>query len=137
MSKPTTNTDIVQVATSPQDPKQRLITAIRGWIHMDNLTESFTSQATNARTLRNKHEADALALIKQLGLTKSTIQVSGANLTVGRRKSQTGLTWGYLEREIPAWATQAGLKPTQSAGLVKWLQEHRETKEMEFLKKNL
>jgi hypothetical protein len=104
---------------------------------MDNLTESFTSQATNARTLRNKHEADALALIKQLGLTKSTIQVSGANLTVGRRKSQTGLTWGYLEREIPAWATQAGLKPTQSAGLVKWLQEHRETKEMEFLKKNL
>lgn len=134
MQSPAPPTQIVQ-ATSATDPKQRLITAIRGYIHMDNLVESFNAQATNAREVRSKHEADALTLIKQLGLQRSTIQVSGATLQLAQRRTPGTLTWGYLEREIPAWATQAGLKPSQAASLIAWLQDHRETKETEYLKK--
>ena len=115
------------------DPKTRLVTAIRAWVHMDNLVESFQKQATNARALRSKHEADALGLIRQLGLTKSTIQVSGAELTVTQRRSQKGLSWSYLEREVPAWATRSGLTPTQAASLITWLRGHRETEEVEVL----
>ena len=127
-------TAIVQAA-SPTDPKQRLITAVRGYVHMDNLVESFNAQATNARTLRAKHEADAIDLMKQLGLQKSTLQISGGTLQLTQKKTPAALSWGYLEREIPAWATSVGLKPTQAAGLLKWLQDHREIKEVEALKK--
>jgi len=118
------------------DAKQRLVTAVRGYIHMDNLVESFNAQATNAREVRSKHEVDALGLIKELGLQKSVIKVSGAQLQLAQRKTPGSLTWGYLEKEIPAWATDAGLRPNQAASLLKWLQDHREIREVEFLKKS-
>jgi len=117
------------------DPKQQLATAIRGWIHMDNLTESFTKQASNARTLRNKHEEEAIRLIKTLNLQQSTIKVSGAELKLESKKITSGLSWTYLEKEIPEWATKSGITAVQSASLIKWLQAHRETKEVESLKK--
>jgi hypothetical protein len=73
--------------------------------------------------------------MKEMGLSASTIQVSGASLQITKKKSSSGLTWGYLEREVPAWATRAGLTASQSAGLLQWLQAHRETKEVEMLRK--
>jgi hypothetical protein len=117
------------------DPKARLVQAVRGYIHMDNLVENLNTQATNARELRTKHETEAIGLIKQLGLSSSTIQVSGAQLQVSKKKEPAGLTWTYLEREIPAWATRNGVSATQAASLIKWLQDHREIKEREQLKK--
>lgn len=124
-------TDIVS-----KDPKQRLIEAIRGWIHMDNLVENHNAQATNARTLRSKHETDAIGLMKQMRLDKSTIQVSGASLTLQRKSVPGSLSWGYLEKEIPAWATRSGVSAVQAQSLVRWLHDHRELKEVESLKKN-
>jgi hypothetical protein len=126
-----------QLIPAGTDPKSRLITAIRGWIHMDNLAESFSHQASNARTVRSKHETDAITLMKQLGLAESTIQVSGATLQLIKKTTPGGLTWGYLEKEIPAWATRSGLTPAQSQSLLTWLQAHREPKETEYLKKSL
>ncbi len=105
---------------------------------MDNLVESFNQQAMNARTLRSKHEADAIALMKQLGMSASTIQLTGgAQLTLAQRRAPANLTWAYLEREVPAWASRAGLTSVQSTALIKWLQEHRDVRETEYLKKAL
>lgn len=117
------------------DPKQQLAASIRGWIHMDNLVESFTKQASNARGLRTKHEDDSIRLIKSMGLQESTIKVSGASLKLETKKATSGLSWSYLEKEIPAWATKSGLTPTQSASLLTWLHAHRTTSEVESLKK--
>ena len=117
------------------DPKQKLIQSIRGWVHMENLAESLNHQATNARRLRSQHEDDAIGLIKQLGLSKSTIQISGASLQLAARKEKGALSWTYLEKEVPEWAAHAGVSPEKAAGLLKWLQEHREAKETEYLKK--
>lgn len=117
------------------DPKQKLIQSIRGWVHMENLAESLNHQATNARRLRSQHEDDAIGLIKQLGLSKSTIQISGASLQLSARKEKGALSWTYLEKEVPEWASHAGIAPEKAAGLLKWLQEHREAKETEYLKK--
>jgi hypothetical protein len=131
------------------DPKQQLITSIRGWMHMDNLVESFNRQATNARQLRTKHEDNSIGLMKQMGLTASTIQVSGASLQLKKSKAAEGLTWAYLEREIPAWACHLGpgdarachgstrLTAEQVASLLKWLHDRREVRETEYLKKTL
>ena len=123
--------------TTNPDPKQRFITAVRGWIHMDNLSEGFSRQASNARQVKATHEADAICLMKQLGYAGSTVQVSGATLQLVRRRTPGTLTWGYLEREVPVWATRAGLSPTQSQSLLHWLHEHRDEKETEVLKKTV
>jgi len=123
-------TDIVT-----KDPKQRLIEAIRGWIHMDNLLENHNAQAANARTLKNKHEADSIALMKQMRLDKSTIQVSGASLTLQQKAAPAALTWGYLDKEVAAWATKNGVSASQSQSLIRWLHDHREIKTTESLKK--
>ena len=117
------------------DPKQRLIQSIRGWVHMENLAETLNHQATNARKLRIKHEEDAIGLIKQLGLAKSAIQISGATLQLTSKKEKGALSWTYLEKEIPAWAAKSGISADKAAGLLTWLQAHREAKDTEYLKK--
>ena len=120
-----------------EDPKARLVTAIRGWVHMDNLAESHQRQAINARTVRAKHEAEAVGLMRQLGLTKSKIQISGAELHLASHRTVTPLSWKYLEREVPAWAASVRLPAEQARGLLKWLQDHREYKESEELEKSM
>lgn len=122
-------------APAATDPRSRLVRAIRGWIHMDNVAETHQRQAMQARELRAKHEEEAVALMKEMGLTKSTIQVSGARLQLAHKKTSGALTWSYLDREVAAWASSARLTPTQSASLIKWLHDHREVKETEYLKK--
>ena len=117
------------------DPKQQLAASIRGWIHMDNLVESFTKQASNARSLRTKHEDDSISLIKSMGLKDSTIKVSGASLKLETKKTTSGLSWSYLEKEIPAWATKNGITAVQAASLLTWLHSNRTTSEVEVLKK--
>ncbi len=127
----------MSLVPASNDPKQQLITSIRGWMHMDNLVETFNRQATNARQLRGKHEETSITLMKQMGLANSTIQVSGASLQLKKSKNTEGLTWGFLEREIPAWCTQARLTPEQSASLLRWLHDRRDVRETEYLKKTL
>ncbi len=102
---------------------------------MDNLAESHQRQAMNARAVRAKHEAEAIDLIKQMGLTKSKIQISGAELHLTNHRTVAPLTWKYLEREIPAWAASARLSADQGRALIKWLHDHREYKEAEELEK--
>ena len=125
-------TELVQ-----KDSKQRLVDSIRGWIHMDNLVENHTAQAANARALRTQHEASAITLMKQMKLDKSTINVSGASLTLNKKAVPAALSWTYLEKEIPQWATQAGITAAQSQSLIKWLHAKRDIKETEGLKKGL
>ena len=123
--------------SAPGDPKSRLVTAIRAYVHMDNLAETHARQATNAREARARHEAEAIGLMREMGLTGSTIQISGATLSLAHQRTPGSLTWGYLEREVPAWATRSGVSAAQAAGLLKWLREHRDIKESDYLKKTV
>jgi len=125
------------MATPPAatDPKSRLVAAIRNWVHTNNYAETHQRQALNFRKERAGHEAEAISLMKQMGLGGTTIQVSGARLQLARRHSSGGLTWGFLEREIPEWARRNGVSAATAAGLVKWLQEHREVRDVEYLKR--
>jgi hypothetical protein len=118
------------------ESKQRLIEAIRGWIHMDNLLENHSAQAANARNLRGKHEQEAITLMKQMNLERSTIQVSGGSLTLQQKTAPAALTWGYLEKEVPEWAAKNGVTATQTASLIRWLHDRREVKATESLKKS-
>ena len=117
------------------DPKSRLVAAIRNWVHTNNYAETHQRQALNFRKERAGHEAEAITLMKQMGLGSTTIQVSGARLQLARRHSTGGLTWGFLEREIPAWARHNGVSAVAASGLIKWLQERREVREVEYIKR--
>jgi hypothetical protein len=120
------------------DPKSQLVAAIRSFVHMDNLAETHARQATNAREARARHETEAIRLLREMGMTTSTIQVSGGvSLAVAHQRAPGSLSWGYLEREVPAWAAQSGVSAAQSAGLLQWLRDHREIKESEYLKKTV
>jgi hypothetical protein len=125
------------IPPSPQqDLKTRLSAAIRRWTHFDNLVESFNQQVANNRELREKEEQDAIRLLKDLGMTKTKLQISGATLQLSTSRNSAPLTWGYLEKEIPAWCASQRLPPTHATSLIEWLQTHREVKESEFLKKS-
>jgi len=119
------------------DQKTQLSTAVRGWIHTDNLVDSFNAQARNAREVRSGYETSAIRLMKEMGIANSKIQVSGAELQLVQKRQQSPPTWTFLEREIPAWATKSGLTPVQAASLLKWLHEHRDEKEVECLVKKV
>ena len=117
------------------EAKQKLIESIRSWVHMDNLLENHAAQASNARALRAKYEKEAIALMKQLHLETSKIQISGGSLVLQKKTTPNALSWGYLEKEIVAWAASTGISAAQSQSLLHWLHEHRESKEVESLKK--
>jgi hypothetical protein len=105
---------------------------------MDNLAETHARQATNAREARARHEAEAIRLIRQMGMSASTIQISGGvSLSLAHQRAPGSLTWGYLEREVPAWATRSGVSAAQAAGLLQWLRDHRDVKESDYLKKTV
>lgn len=123
--------------TGAADPKSRLVTAIRSYVHMDNLAETHARQATNAREARAQAETEAIRLMREMGLAGSTIQISGATLSVAHQRTPGTLTWGYLEREIPVWATRTGVSAGQVADLIRWLREHRDIKESDYLKKTV
>ena len=102
---------------------------------MDNLCENHAVQASKAREMRAKHEADAITYIKALKYEKSTIQVSGAVLELQSKSVASAPTWGFLEKEIAAWSATSGVTSAQTQSLLKWLHAHREVKEVEHLRK--
>lgn len=119
------------------DQRSQLVTAIRSFVHMDNLAETHARQAANAREARARHEAEAIRLMREMSLTSSTIQISGAALSLAHQRTPGSLTWGYLEREVPAWATRSGVTAAQAASLLQWLRDHRDIKETDYLKKTV
>ena len=120
---------------SEADTKRLLGEAVRSWIHMDNLCETHAVQASKAREMRAKHEADAITYIKALKYEKSIIQVSGAVLELQSKSVASAPTWGFLEKEIAAWSATSGVTSAQTQSLLKWLHAHREIKEVEHLRK--
>ncbi len=118
-----------------EEKKQRLTAAIRAWTHFDNLVESLNQQATNNRRLREEQEAETIPLLKDLGLSKTKFQITGATLQLATQRNTEHLTWGYLEKEIPAWIASQRLPPAYAESLMEWLQSHREVKETEYIKK--
>jgi hypothetical protein len=118
------------MCATPEETKAKLVTAIKTYIHMDNLVESFNQQATNARKLRAKHETDAIALMKEMGLTASEIHVSGARLRYIHKQTPVGLTWKYVRGEVTA-----SLGSHKGDELMGRLQAHRPLKDEEYLEK--
>lgn len=115
--------------------QSELADAVRHWIHFDNLTETINKQLTNTRNMRNQYEAKVLELMDKGGIKKSSIRVTGAILTCATRNKPTDLSWTFLEDQLHEYFRTRGGKD-ETKDVLGFLQNHRSTKTIEYLKKS-
>ncbi len=109
-----------------------LSTAVREWVHFDNLAESLNKQVANVRSLRSKSEAQILTLLQQQNLQNATLKITGATLQYATRTKSNDLTWAFLEERLHEYFKGRRDETTE---ILEFLQTHRGGKTIEYLKK--
>jgi hypothetical protein len=109
--------------------------AVRSWVHFDNLAESLNKQVANVRNLRNQFEAKILEIMDRMGLHQNaSLKITGAVLQRAQRSKQSDLSWSFLEEQLHEYHKASG-KRDDTAQILQFLQTHRGTKSVEYLKK--
>jgi hypothetical protein len=111
-----------------------LATAVRQWVHFDNLAESLNKQVANVRTLRSEYESKILTLMQQQNLQNATLKITGATLQYANRTKPTDLSWAFLEDQLHEYYKISG-KRDETTEILEFLQKHRGGKVVEYLKK--
>jgi hypothetical protein len=109
-----------------------LSTAVREWVHFDNLVESLNKQVANVRALRSKSETQILTLLQQQNLQNATLKITGATLQYATRTKSNDLTWAFLEERLHEYFKG---KRDETTEILEFLQTHRGGKTIEYLKK--
>ncbi len=117
-------------------PQTELVDAVRHWVHFDNLAESLNKQVTNARNMRNTYEDKVLQLLDTTGMKTAVLQINGATLQRQVRTKPTDLSWSFLEEQLKQYYKSKN-KPDETAQVIDFIQNHRGTKSVEYLKKTL
>ena len=116
--------------TNPED----LATAVRQWVHFDNVAENLNKQIANVRTLRSEYEGKVLELLARQNLRNATLRVTGATLQYATRSKSTDLTWSFLEEQLHEYFRTKGGRDDTSE-ILNFLHRHRGGKTIEYLKK--
>lgn len=116
--------------TNPED----LATAVRQWVHFDNVAENLNKQIANVRALRSDYEAKVLELLARQNLRTATLRVTGATLQYATRSKSTDLTWSFLEEQLHEYFRTKGATD-QTGDILTFLHRHRGGKTIEYLKK--
>ncbi len=116
--------------TNPED----LATAVRQWVHFDNVAENLNKQIANVRALRSDYEGKVLELLTRQNLRNATLRVTGATLQYATRSKSTDLTWSFLEEQLHEYFRTKGQKDDTSE-ILNFLHRHRGGKTIEYLKK--
>ena len=109
--------------------------AVRSWVHFDNLAESLNKQVANVRNLRNQFETKILEIMDRMGLQNASLKITGAVLQRAQRSKQSDLTWSFLEEQLHEYYKTSGARGDETAKIMAFLQTHRGTKSVEYLKK--
>lgn len=112
----------------------KLASAIREWVHFDNLAESLNKQVANVRALRSKSESQILTLLQQQNLQNAKLKITGATLQYATRTKASDLTWAFLEEQLHEYFRTTG-KRDETSEIIEFLQTHRDGKTVEYLKK--
>ncbi len=111
-----------------------LATAVRQWVHFDNLAESLNKQITNVRNLRSEYETKVLTHMTNRNLQKATLRITGATLQYATRSKTADLSWTFLEEQLHDYfRTKGGRDDT--GDILTFLQRHRGKQMIEYLKK--
>jgi hypothetical protein len=72
-------------------------TAVRNWVHYDNLASSFYKQASSARKVRDDYEDRIVNHLKTNAMEHAIIQIGGGRMSVVEEKKPCPLTLAKLE----------------------------------------
>ena len=115
-------------------PQQELVYAVRHYVHFDNLAETLNKQVTNVRNMRAKFETEILTMLETQGMKNAVLQISGASLQRQTRHQSTNLSWSFLEEQLHEYYKSKG-KPDETAGILDFVQKHRGSRAVDYLKK--
>ncbi len=83
-------------------------TAVRNWVHYDNLASSFYKQATSARKVRDDYEDRIVNHLKTNAMEHAIIQIGGGRMSVVEEKKPTPLTLAKLEELLHTYYRAKG-----------------------------
>ena len=119
--------------TKMSNPPDDLATAVRQWVHFDNLAENLNKQIANVRTLRGDYETKVLDLMTRQNMRNTSLRINGATLQCATKSKSTDLTWTFLEEQLHEYFKS---KPRDdTSDILAFLHRHRGGKTIEYLKK--
>ena len=122
------------MSITPTPPPDDLATAVRQWVHFDNLAENLNKQIANVRTLRNEYETKVLDLLTKQNLRNASLRINGATLQCATRSKATDLSWTFLEEQLHEYYRTKGSRD-DTTDILNFLHRHRGGKTIEYLKK--
>ncbi len=120
--------------TQPTSPPDDLSTAVRQWVHFDNLAENLNKQIANVRTLRGEYETKVLDLLTKQNLRNASMRINGATLQYATKSKSTDLSWTFLEEQLHEYYRSKGSRD-ETTDILNFLHRHRGGKTIEYLKK--
>jgi cation transport regulator ChaC len=124
----------MSITPTPAGNPEDLSTAVRQWVHFDNVAENLNKQIANVRALRAEYEAKVLELLANKNLRHATLRVTGATLQYATKSKSTDLSWTFLEEQLHEYFRTKGTAD-QTAEILTFLHRHRGGKTIEYLKK--
>ncbi len=114
-----------------------LSTLVRHYVHYDNLTNTYSKQATAARKLRDDFEDRVIQTLRSQHMDNAIIQVSGATLQLSSQKSTPSFTMPRLKQYLHQYFAQKGTGVDETDQIVRFLhlQKQNDTQEVACLKK--
>jgi hypothetical protein len=125
------------MSIAPNTRIEDLSTAVRQWVHFDNVAENLNKQIANVRALRSEYEAKVLELLARQNLRNATLRVTGATLQCATRSKPSDLTWSFLEEQLHEYfrSKGKGKDHDETTEILTFLHRHRGGKTTECLKK--
>jgi hypothetical protein len=110
---------------------------VRNYVHYDNLTNTYSKQASGARKLRDDFESKIIHTLRSQNMENAIIQVQGAKLQVGSSKSVPSLSMPRLKQYLEKYFEQKGNAMDETAAILRFIniQKQAETQEIACLKK--
>ena len=108
--------------------QQRLQSAVRAWVHFDNLANTFNKQAQNARTQKQIHEKEVQDILFAMNQSTAILEVNGARLQFQRKETKSNLSWSWLQEQLRAWFSSGESRGKSNEDLFRFLQGRRSTK---------
>ena len=115
--------------------QQRLQSAVRAWVHFDNLANTFNKQAQNARAQKQVHEKEVQNILFAMQQSTAILEVNGARLQFQQKETKSNLSWSWLQDNLRAWFMSSESRGKTAEDLFKYLQGRRSTKITEALEK--
>jgi hypothetical protein len=124
----------MSITPTPAGNPEDLSTAVRQWVHFDNVAENLNKQIANVRALRAEYEAKVLELLARQNIRHATLRVTGATLQYATKSKSTDLSWSFLEEQLHEYFRTKGTAD-QTSDILAFLHRHRGGKTIEYLKK--